>query len=135
MATHNLSNVFVMTHPVIRHKVHHMMKRAGVSGVAFVDPLHVEETAGCLDHSATFLSMVEEAICAQATHFIGCHISSISQSLGFIRLGLGHMNNLYMEYMPKGVCGGVGNKPGKAALAPQGRGLRWMHAHLPNWLQ
>ena len=105
MTAHNLSRVFVMTHPVIRHQVHQLLKRSNVRGIAFVDPLHVEETAGCLDHSATFLSMVEEAICAQATHFIGCHISSISQSLGFIRLGMGRTHNSYYEHMPgRGLC-------------------------------
>jgi hypothetical protein len=63
----------------------------------YLDQRHVEEVAGCADPSSSFLSLVEEAVCVQAAHFLGTHVSSISQSMGFVRLASGLRRNEYFE--------------------------------------
>ncbi|KAJ9513651.1 hypothetical protein QJQ45_015399 [Haematococcus lacustris] len=92
---HNISTLFVMSHPKIRPFIKDKMKEVGLHPT-FMDDSQVAALAGCRDTSSTFLALVE----MQSTVLLGTAASSITETVVYERLSLGLTSN---EYATDGV--------------------------------
>ncbi|KAL6751108.1 hypothetical protein V8C86DRAFT_2789050 [Haematococcus lacustris] len=93
---HNISTLFVMSHPKIRPFIKDKMKEVGLHPT-FMDDSQVAALAGCRDTSSTFLALVEMQVGVQSTVLLGTAASSITETVVYERLSLGLTSNEYVD--------------------------------------